>query len=72
MLAARKDTQFGAVTQVFSRAWWGDPPSDRKAMVSLLRSLEDESGKPLFTHRSRGKGQRKWFSQPEGVSEALG
>ena len=46
----RKATQFRVVTQGFSTAWWEDTPSNRKAMVVFLRSLEDESGHALFTY----------------------
>ena len=50
MLVERKDTQFRVVAQGFSTAWLEDTSSNRKAMVVLLRSLEDELGKPLFTY----------------------
>jgi len=49
MPVARKGTQFRGVTQGFSTAWWEDTPSNRKGMV-VVRSLEDEWSKPLFTY----------------------
>jgi len=45
-----KDTQFRVVAQGFSTAWMEDTPSNRKAMVIFLRSLEDELGEFLFTY----------------------
>ena len=50
MLGERKDRQFRVVTQGFSTAWLEDTPSNRKAMVVFLRSLQDESGKSLFPY----------------------
>jgi len=52
MLVERRDRQFRVVAQGFSTTWWKDTPSNRKAMVVFLRSLEDESGKPLFPYIS--------------------
>jgi len=50
LVVERKDTQFRVITQGFSTDWWEDTPSNRKALVVLLRSLRDESGKVLFTY----------------------
>jgi hypothetical protein len=51
MVIEHKDTQFRVVGQGISSGWWEDTPSNRKAVVVFLRSLGDESGKPLFTHQ---------------------
>ena len=50
MRVERRDTQFRVIAQAFSPVWLEDPPSHRKALVVLLRSLQDESGTGLFPY----------------------
>jgi transposase-like protein len=51
MIVEREDTQFRVVGQGISSGWWEDTPSNRKAVVVFLRTLQDDRGKALFTHQ---------------------
>ena len=44
-----EDNRFRVEWQGNSTDWLPDTPSNRKAMLVFLRSLQDEKGKPLFT-----------------------
>lgn len=44
-----EDNRFRVVTQVFQSEWLPDTPGNRKVIVIVLRSFQDENGKPLFT-----------------------
>ena len=50
LMVERKDPEFRVVAQGCSTTWWRDTPSNRKAMVVFLRSLQDELGKYLFPY----------------------
>ncbi len=43
-----EDNKFRVITQEFQTDWLSDTPENRKVMVILLRSLQDEDGKLLF------------------------